>query len=95
MPLELSIWDWIQSRVAVSGNMKFDAGTMGGSSSLAAEFRDRYNISETTPLLIAASTHAPEESVILEALAKAKQSQTCGCCSHHVIRSASPRWLRF
>ena len=56
-----------QSRVAVSGNMKFDVGTTSGSSSLVAEFRERYNITEATQLLIAASTHAPEESVVLEA----------------------------
>jgi 3-deoxy-D-manno-octulosonic-acid transferase len=62
-----------QSRVAVSGNMKFDAGTTSSSNSLVAEFRDRYNITEATKLLIAASTHAPEESVVLEGLAKAQQ----------------------
>jgi 3-deoxy-D-manno-octulosonic-acid transferase len=60
------------ARVAVSGNMKFDAGTFGASGSLAAEFRDRFGISATKPLLIAASTHAPEEEVILEALRQAK-----------------------
>lgn len=62
-----------QSRVAVSGNMKFDAGDPSSSSSLVAEFRDRYNITEATQLLIAASTHVPEESVVLEGLAKAKR----------------------
>lgn len=62
-----------QSRVAVSGNMKFDAGDPSSSSSLVAEFRDRYNITEATQLLIAASTHLPEESVVLEGLAKAQR----------------------
>ena len=60
------------ARVAVSGNMKFDAGTLGASGSLAAEFRDRFDISATKPLIIAASTHAPEEEVILDALRQAK-----------------------
>ncbi|HET6670696.1 MAG TPA: glycosyltransferase N-terminal domain-containing protein, partial [Pyrinomonadaceae bacterium] len=32
-------------RVAVSGNMKFDVGTISASSSLAEELRDRFNIS--------------------------------------------------
>jgi 3-deoxy-D-manno-octulosonic-acid transferase len=62
-----------QSRVAVSGNMKFDAGDLGGSSSLVSEFRDRYNITKTTQLLIGASTHAPEEEVVLKGLAKANR----------------------
>ncbi|MGI8918217.1 MAG: 3-deoxy-D-manno-octulosonic acid transferase [Pyrinomonadaceae bacterium] len=63
-----------QSRVAVSGNMKFDVGTTSGSSSLVDEFRERYNITGATQLLIAASTHAPEENVVLEALAKTNRS---------------------
>ncbi|MFZ0061943.1 MAG: 3-deoxy-D-manno-octulosonic acid transferase [Pyrinomonadaceae bacterium] len=60
------------ARVAVSGNMKFDVGTSGDSSSLVDEFRDRFGISATKPLMIAASTHAPEEEVILDALRQAK-----------------------
>ena len=63
-----------QSRVAVSGNMKFDAGATSDSGSLVAEIRDRYNITAATQLMIAASTHAPEESVVLEALTKANRS---------------------
>ena len=62
-----------QSRVAVAGNVKFDAGTVGDSNLLAAELGARYHITETTQLLIAASTHASEENVILEALAKASR----------------------
>ena len=57
-------------RAFVSGSMKFDAGKLRGSDSLRAEFCERFNISGTTPLLIAASTHAPEEILLLEALAK-------------------------
>jgi 3-deoxy-D-manno-octulosonic-acid transferase len=60
------------ARVAVSGNIKFDVGTSGDSRSLVDEFRDRFGISATKPLMIAASTHAPEEEVILDALRQAK-----------------------
>ena len=52
----------------VSGNMKFDAGTAPVNDSLAAEFRERFNLSDDTPLILAASTHAPEEPIILSAL---------------------------
>ena len=63
-----------QSRVAVAGNVKFDAGTISDSTSVLAELRARYNITGATKLLLAASTHAPEESVILESLTKANRS---------------------
>jgi 3-deoxy-D-manno-octulosonic-acid transferase len=43
---------------------------MHGSNSFSAEFSERFNISGSTPLLIAASTHAPEEILILDALAQ-------------------------
>lgn len=58
------------AKVAVSGSIKFDAGKMGGSSATASDFRDRFNLIEATPLLIAASTHEPEESIVLAALVK-------------------------
>jgi 3-deoxy-D-manno-octulosonic-acid transferase len=62
-----------KSRVVVSGSIKFDAGSLASSNSLTAEFRERFNISETALLMVAASTHAPEESVVLEALTKIDQ----------------------
>jgi 3-deoxy-D-manno-octulosonic-acid transferase len=61
------------AKVSVSGSIKFDAGKMGGSSAIASDFSERFNITETTPLLIAASTHEPEESIVLAALAKVRQ----------------------
>lgn len=53
--------------VAVSGSVKFDAGIMAGSDSLTIEFRSRFAIDSTTPLIVAASTHEPEESLVLDA----------------------------
>lgn len=61
------------TKVAVSGSIKFDAGKMGGSSAIASDFRERFNITEATPVLIAASTHDPEESIVLAALAKVRR----------------------
>ena len=55
------------SKVFVSGNLKFDAGTMPSSNTLAGEFQKRFNIANEAPLILAASTHAPEERVILDA----------------------------
>lgn len=52
----------------VSGNMKFDVGAMPANNSLTAEFRERFNLIEDSPLLLAASTHGPEEVIILNTL---------------------------
>jgi 3-deoxy-D-manno-octulosonic-acid transferase len=52
----------------VSGNMKFDAGTAGANDSLSTEFRERFNLTDDIPMILAASTHAPEEEIILNAL---------------------------
>jgi 3-deoxy-D-manno-octulosonic-acid transferase len=52
----------------VSGNMKFDAGTAPVNDSLSMEFRERFNLASATPLILAASTHSPEEVIILNTL---------------------------
>jgi len=52
----------------VSGNMKFDAGTVPVNDSLSAEFRERFKLTGDGPLILAASTHAPEEVIILNTL---------------------------
>ena len=54
-------------RVVVAGSLKFDAGTIAPSNLITEELRERFNFTETAPLIIAASTHGPEESLILEA----------------------------
>jgi 3-deoxy-D-manno-octulosonic-acid transferase len=52
----------------VSGNMKFDAGAAPANDSLSAEFRRRFGLTDDSPLILAASTHATEEAIILETL---------------------------
>jgi 3-deoxy-D-manno-octulosonic-acid transferase len=54
-----------EGKAFVSGNLKFDAGTMRVNDSLAKEFRERFNLTEEFPLILAASTHASEEVLIL------------------------------
>jgi 3-deoxy-D-manno-octulosonic-acid transferase len=53
------------NKVKITGNIKFDQSF--SAIKQTAEFRQRFAISETSPLIIAASTHAPEESLILQA----------------------------
>jgi 3-deoxy-D-manno-octulosonic-acid transferase len=55
-------------KVQVSGSLKFDAGTLPLNDALTAELRERFNFTEDAPLILSASTHAPEERIILEAL---------------------------
>ena len=56
-----------RGKVSVSGSLKFDAGTISISDSLASEFRKRFAITREVPLILAASTHSPEEDVVLDA----------------------------
>jgi 3-deoxy-D-manno-octulosonic-acid transferase len=55
------------AKVRVSGSLKFDAGTLPLNDALTAELAERFNFTGDSPLLLAASTHAPEERIILDA----------------------------
>jgi 3-deoxy-D-manno-octulosonic-acid transferase len=55
------------SKVRVTGNLKFDHGLSADESALTAELRDRFGITADAPLIIAASTHSPEEKWVLDA----------------------------
>lgn len=52
----------------VSGNMKFDARSTPLDDSLSSEFRERFRLTNDTLLILAASTHAPEEVILINAL---------------------------
>src|SRR2546423_11923301 len=53
-------------RVRVTGNVKFDMED-AGEQTLTDELRRRFRFDDERPLVVAASTHAPEERVIIEA----------------------------
>ena len=55
------------TKIKTTGNIKFDQDFDETENNLTREFRERFAVSETSPLIIAASTHAPEERFILEA----------------------------
>lgn len=55
-------------KVAVTGNLKFDQQPAGGDSELAEMFRRRFAIEGDKRLIIAASTHEPEERYVIESL---------------------------
>lgn len=53
-------------RVRVTGNVKFDIEEVG-EQPLTEELRRRFGVNAARPLVVAASTHAPEERVVIEA----------------------------
>jgi 3-deoxy-D-manno-octulosonic-acid transferase len=52
-------------KLLVSGNLKFDAGTLPADDLLSREFRERFQLDGNAPLVLAASTHDPEEVILL------------------------------
>ncbi len=52
-------------KVKVSGSLKFDAGIMPASTSVTDYFNERFGLG-AAPMILAASTHAPEERIVLE-----------------------------
>lgn len=59
------------TKVRVTGNIKFDQPFDENESDLTSELRTRFDVSEHAPLIVAASTHAPEEKWILQAFKRA------------------------
>jgi 3-deoxy-D-manno-octulosonic-acid transferase len=53
-------------RVTVSGNIKFDSVAEPADRALTSELSERFRLQDSRPLVVAASTHAPEERVVLE-----------------------------
>jgi len=54
-------------RVRVAGNLKFDAPIAADAQELTDALQARFGFNDERPLIIAASTHAPEETWLLEA----------------------------
>lgn len=58
-----------------AGNLKFDAELAGELTIKTEELRARFACDKSVPLILAASTHAPEEEIILESIQKLRQKQ--------------------
>jgi 3-deoxy-D-manno-octulosonic-acid transferase len=61
-------------RAVVTGNLKFDPVDDAGEAQLTAMLRERFGFDEPNQLIIAASTHAPEEGIVLEAFRRIKDA---------------------
>ncbi len=56
-----------ESRTRVAGNLKFDAGTLPAPDRASTEFSQRFGLTKDSAVILAASTHSPEERLLLEA----------------------------
>lgn len=59
-----------ENQTLVSGNLKFDAGTMQPNDPLTLELAERFKLNADPDLILAASTHAPEEVIILNSFSQ-------------------------
>lgn len=64
------------NKVRVTGNIKYDQPTVKNNSLFLEYFGERFDFTPNRPLIIAASTHAPEEKWILEAFKKVRANRT-------------------
>jgi 3-deoxy-D-manno-octulosonic-acid transferase len=94
-------------RTIVSGSLKFDAGLPPVNDSLDANFRERFRLNDDSLLILAASTHAPEERITLEAfkevISKSEPGPRLMIAPRHperfadvanLIESSGLRWAR-
>jgi len=61
------------ARVEVSGNIKFDLESTGDERALTDALRARFGLGSASRLIVAASTHAPEERIVIEAFQKLRR----------------------
>ena len=62
-------------RVRMPGNLKFDSAESSIDDTATSNLRQRFAFDRTARLIVAASTHAPEEQVAIEAFKQIKHSQ--------------------
>jgi 3-deoxy-D-manno-octulosonic-acid transferase len=56
------------ARVEVTSNLKFEQTQNESEAALTSDLRDRFEIGDEKPLIVAASTHEPEERYLIESL---------------------------
>lgn len=57
-------------RVSVTGNLKFDLTADAAETKIAAALKQRFGFDGGRPVIIAASTHSPEEQIVIAAFAE-------------------------
>lgn len=64
------------ARVQMLGNLKFDGAESSTDELATASLRERFGFDGSARLIVAASTHAPEEGVVIDAFKQVKVAQT-------------------
>lgn len=62
--------------VRITGNLKFDQQIENAENPLTSQLRERFGIDRSQPLIVAASTHEPEEKWVLDAFNKLRETAT-------------------
>ena len=62
-------------KLFTAGNLKFDAQLSGELTGKTEAIRNRFGLGAQTPLILAASTHAPEEEILLASIKQLKEKQ--------------------
>lgn len=62
-------------RVLMSGNLKFDSSEDATDGAVSFSLRTRFGLDGTKPLIVAGSTHGPEELVVIEAFKQLRNLQ--------------------
>jgi 3-deoxy-D-manno-octulosonic-acid transferase len=63
------------NRIVAAGNLKFDSAGTAADDKITNQIRERFRFADDRPLFVAASTHDPEEAVILNAFRVVRGSQ--------------------
>lgn len=61
-------------KIVTTGNLKFDFSSTPNEQNITEELRERFGISKSNSLIVAASTHDPEERIVTEAFCSAANS---------------------
>jgi 3-deoxy-D-manno-octulosonic-acid transferase len=64
-----------EGRIACMGNLKFDSAENPIDDRVTSELRTRFRFDHTGLLIVAASTHAPEERIVIDAFKEVKRYQ--------------------
>ena len=90
-------------RIHTAGNLKFDAKDISFATPKTVEIRQRFGLGDDVPLILAASTHAPEEKIILEAFKQLREPVRLMLVPRHperfqevasLIRESGLSWAR-
>ena len=55
-----------EQKILTSGNLKFDANSVALTEHTTELIRQRFDLDQSKPLILAASTHSPEEKILVE-----------------------------